>query len=160
MIDYQQITTISPNLRRLLLSADPQWSHVTAALTAGIGWAGYQGSTLVSASILVPHSATSLELANLAVPTAQQRQGMGRAMIAFVLDWAAQQRYQRLTVATGTTSIGPLLVYQKCGFRVVKVEPNYFTRHYQHPIVENGIVLQDRLVLQQAIPSKTAGPII
>ncbi|HIW71761.1 MAG TPA: GNAT family N-acetyltransferase [Candidatus Levilactobacillus faecigallinarum] len=159
-IQYRQMTTISPALRRLLLSADPQWSHVSDALTAGIGWAGYQDDVLVSASILVPHGATTLEVANLAVASTYQRQGLGRAMIDFARDWAIQRRYRRLKVATGTTSLGPLIMYQKCGFRVVKVEPNYFTTHYRRPIVENGVVLKDRLVLQQAIGSKSTGPVI
>lgn len=44
-----------------------------------------------------------------------------------------------------------LYLYQQQGFRVVRVDTDYFTRNYSQTILENGLVLRDRLVLERTI---------
>lgn len=52
---------------------------------------------------------------------------------------------------TGTTSFGQLYLYQKCGFRVVGVDQNFFTIHYDKEITENGLVLKDMIRLRKVL---------
>jgi ribosomal protein S18 acetylase RimI-like enzyme len=52
-----------------------------------------------------------------------------------------------LEVGTGNSSIGQLALYQKCGFRITGIDYNYFIRHYDEPIFENGIPCRDMIRL-------------
>lgn len=56
------------------------------------------------------------------------------------------QRYQNvchtLTVGTGASRM-TILFYQSCGFVYSHTVPDFFTLHYDHPIVEDGKVLKD-----------------
>jgi len=40
-----------------------------------------------------------------------------------------------------------LALYQKTGFRPVRIEPDYFPAHYPEPIYEHGIWCRDRVWL-------------
>jgi hypothetical protein len=44
-----------------------------------------------------------------------------------------------------------LTFYQRAGFRVVAVEPDYFLQHYPEPLFENGLQHRDRLRLALAL---------
>ena len=43
------------------------------------------------------------------------------------------------------------LPYQKCDFRVVGVDQNFFTIHYDKEITENGLVLRDMIRLRKVL---------
>ena len=53
-----------------------------------------------------------------------------------------------MRVGTGDS---PLTVpfYEKCGFRRAFVVKDFFTRHYDHPIYEAGVLLKDMVYLQR-----------
>nr|WP_273262506.1 hypothetical protein [Pseudomonas sp.] len=52
------------------------------------------------------------------------------------------------TPSTRPGSFGhQLTFYQRAGFRVVAVEPDYFLTHYPEPLFENGLQHRDRLRL-------------
>ena len=42
----------------------------------------------------------------------------------------------------GNTINGQIALYEKCGLRIVGIDPDYFTRFYPVPITENGIQLR------------------
>ncbi len=81
------------------------------------------------------------ELKNLAVAPHWQRKGYGRQMVEYLC-----QRYQNvchtLTVGTGDSRM-TISFYQSCGFVYSHTVPDFFTLHYDHPIVEDGKVLKD-----------------
>ena len=81
------------------------------------------------------------ELKNLAVAPHWQRKGYGRQMVEYLC-----QRYQNvchtLTVGTGDSHM-TISFYQNCGFVYSHTVPDFFTLHYDHPIVEDGKVLKD-----------------
>lgn len=52
-----------------------------------------------------------------------------------------------LEVGTGNSSISQLAFYQKCGFRIVGVDKDFFKRHYEERIIENGIECIDMIRL-------------
>ncbi|WP_308364978.1 MULTISPECIES: hypothetical protein [unclassified Microbulbifer] len=53
---------------------------------------------------------------------------------------------QRLEVGTGTFGY-QLTIYQRQGFRVERIDKNFFLKNYPEPIVENGIQHRDMLRL-------------
>jgi ribosomal protein S18 acetylase RimI-like enzyme len=90
-----------------------------------------------------------MELVNIAVAEKQQGRGIGKQLVLHAIETAKSLGSKSLEVGTGNSSVGQLAFYQKCGFRIVGVDRDFFTRHYSKPIYENGIQCRDmiRLVL-------------
>jgi ribosomal protein S18 acetylase RimI-like enzyme len=76
-----------------------------------------------------------------------QGQGHGKRMLEAVLKELRGKGGQQVVVRTGNSSIGNLAFYQKLGFRMVEIEPDYFIREYAEPIFEDGIQCRDRIHL-------------
>ena len=60
-------------------------------------------------------------------------------------------RPKTIEVGTGNSSIGQLSLYQKCHFRIIGVDINFFTKHYTKEIFENGIQCIDMIRLSQEL---------
>ena len=58
--------------------------------------------------------------------------------------------YRTLRVGTGETP-STLSFYAQCGFRPAGRIPDFFTRNYDHPIVEEGVLLRDMILLEQPL---------
>ncbi len=59
------------------------------------------------------------------------------------------KRYKTIEIGTGNSSIGQLALYQKCGFRIIGVDMDFFVKHYPAQIFENGIQYRDTVRLSQ-----------
>ena len=55
-----------------------------------------------------------------------------------------------LRVGTGETP-STLRFYAQCGFRPAGRIHDFFTRNYDHPIVEEGVLLRDMILLEQPL---------
>lgn len=152
---YQKFERPTSAQNDLLLSADPSQSLIDSYLKAGTAFAASDSRGLIGVLVLLPHADQVLEVANLAVTPSRQRQGYGKALLTFARQWASDHGYHTLRVATGTTSFTQLYLYQRQGYRVVAVEADYFTTHYDHDIMENGLKLRDRLVLTREVAGPT-----
>ena len=137
----------------LLLEADPDENKVRGYLSIAQCYAAQRDGMVIGACVLVPHGTDGLEIVNVAVLPAMQHQGVGRRLLAAVIDAAREQGMQRLCLGTGTFGY-QLAFYQRAGFRVVAVERDYFTRHYAARIFEGGIQHQDRLWLERVLKEK------
>lgn len=89
----------------------------------------------------------TMEIMNVAVYEKQQGQGIGKQIIFHAIETAKQHNMHTLKIGTGNSSVGQLALYQKCGFRIVGIEQNYFIKHYDEPIAENGIQCRDMIRL-------------
>lgn len=87
------------------------------------------------------------EIVYIAVVPEARGCGYGKAIIARLLDEARQRKVQAVLVGTASTSLANIAFYQKCGFRMEYVRKDYFD-YIQPPIVENGILMRDMLVLR------------
>lgn len=152
---YQKFQQPTPAQNDLLLSADPSQSLIDGYLVTGTAFAASDTRGLIGVLVLLPHADQVLEIANLAVTPSRQRQGYGKTLLEFARQWASDHGYRTLRVATGTTSFTQLYLYQRQGYRVVAVEADYFTTHYNHDIMENGLKLRDRLVLTRKVVNPT-----
>ena len=90
------------------------------------------------------------EIVELAVAEARHGQGLGRAMIDWLLAEARRRGKRAMEVGTGNASIGNIAFYQKCGFRMDHVRTDYFW-YQRPPLVENGIPVRDLLVFRHAL---------
>jgi GNAT superfamily N-acetyltransferase len=95
------------------------------------------------------------ELVELAVAPDRQGQGVGRRIVAWLIAEARRRGRRALEVGTSSTSLGNIAFYQKCGFRVTAVRPDYFWYHAE-PLVEHGIPVRDMLVFTYELTPPTS----
>lgn len=132
----------------LLLLADEQENMIDLYLDKGTMYAIYDNG--VKAECVVTDEGNSvLEIKNIAVCPECQKKGYGKALIEYVVA-EYKGRYDVLQVGTGDS---PLTIpfYERCGFTRSRIVPNFFTDNYDHPIVEDGVLLKDMVYLQRRL---------
>jgi GNAT superfamily N-acetyltransferase len=104
-------------------------------------------------TLAIPESAHDVELKAVAVAPALHGRGVGQRMMALVLAELRAGGVRRVIVGTGSCGIGQLAFYQKAGFRLWKIERDFFRpeRGYPEGIVENGIPLRDMVWMDQEL---------
>lgn len=130
----------------LLLLADDSESEVRAYYQSGDLYAVDDESGRPLGMILaIPEPDGSVELKAVAVDEARHGQGIGKRMLAAVLADLKARGVTHVVVGTGNSGIGPLAYYQKAGFRLWKIERDFFgpARGYPEGLEENGIALRD-----------------
>jgi ribosomal protein S18 acetylase RimI-like enzyme len=97
--------------------------------------------------LTIPEADGSVELKAVAVDTARQNLGIGRRMLAAVIEELRRRGVRRAVVGTANAGIGQLAYYQKAGFRLLRIERDFFSpaRGYPAVMVDNGIRLRDRV---------------
>ncbi|RUS57761.1 hypothetical protein QI30_04180 [Kurthia sp. 3B1D] len=127
----------------LLLRADPDKKTIEQYITTSKCFVLDQRGVIVLQQV----TPTILEIKNIAVDAAHEQMGYGKQLLQFAIDFAKEHHYEQLDVRTGNSSISQLAFYQKAGFRIVEIIPDYFTTHYEEPIYEDGIPCIDQLRL-------------
>lgn len=148
-----KITEIHPEEApmALLLEADPSREVVGKYLERGSCFALDDEGTIKGVFVLLPTRPYTIELVNIAVDEKFQQQGLGKLMLneAFVI--AKSKGYKTMEVGTGNSSIGQLAFYQKLGFRMTGIDRDFFIRHYEEEIYENGIQCRDMVRLSKGL---------
>ena len=149
MLEIRKVATAELPMDLLLL-ADPSEQRIRQYLVGADAFVGIYGGAPVSVLVLHVGDSTQAEIMNVAVAVEHQRSGVGGAMLEFVAGYARQRGVLRLTVGTGNSSLGELRFYQRLGFRVTGVSPDYF-RDYDPPIFEDGMRCLDMIRLTRAL---------
>lgn len=138
---------LDPQLKALLLEADPDWDRVRGYLPQSQLFVILDAEQQYIAQLcLSTVTAQQGEIKNLSVAAAYRGQGLAKQLIAHVINLARQQQQQCLWVKTGNSSLDQLALYQKMGFRLDHIEKDVFL-DYPEPIFENGIACLDQVVL-------------
>ncbi|GGA45253.1 GNAT family N-acetyltransferase [Paenibacillus physcomitrellae] len=132
----------------LLLSADSSQLLVDRYLSKGDCYLAWLGEELAGEFVLLRTGPDTCEIMNLAVKESFQGQGIAKEMMAFACEKAREQGCSSLEIGTGNSSLNQLALYQKCGFRIEGVERDFFIKHYEEAIYENGIQCRDLLRLR------------
>ena len=106
------------------------------------------GVTLVLPYDTVPDT---VELKAVAVDQTQHNRGLGRRMLAEVLHDLRSRGTRRVIVGTSNAGIGQIAFYQKAGFRLWRIERDYFTpeKGYDPDERENGLPHRDMVWFDQ-----------
>ena len=147
----QQLTDLRQCPYHLLELADPSRAQIDAYLATGTCHVAIHDDTIVGVLVLDEIDATRLEVKNIAVAPTEQGKGLGKRLLAYASVLAREDGYKTLVIGTGNSSIGQLTLYQKVGFELVRIEKDYFVKHYPEPIIENGIPCRHKLVLEKAV---------
>ena len=93
----------------------------------------------------------SAELKAVAIDQTRHNQGLGRRMLAMVLDDLRTRGTRRVIVGTSNAGIGEIAFYQKAGFRLWRIERDYFTaeKGYDPSERHNGLPHRDMVWFDQ-----------
>ena len=130
----------------LLLLADESLEQVRSYMQRGDLFAFMDsGGVAVGIVLTISQADGSVELKAVAVDAAHQNLGIGRQMLAAVIAELRRRGVRRAVVGTANAGIGQLAYYQKAGFRLLRVERDFFSpaRGYPAVMVDNGIRLRD-----------------
>jgi len=149
MIVIREVTDHKKALLPLLLLADEQEDMIDRYLERGQMYALEAAGDAAAVIVVTDEGNGLLEIKNLAVSQAYQGKGYGRMMIRHIEE-RYSDRYHTLLVGTGDS---PLTVpfYERCGFVRSHAIKNFFTEHYDHPIIEGGVQLRDMVYFKKSI---------
>ncbi|ADP81938.1 GNAT family N-acetyltransferase [Pseudofrankia inefficax] len=92
------------------------------------------------------------EILYLAVSADERGKGYGREIVAAIqAELPAHGR--SLLVGTANSALDNIAFYQKCGFRMHAVKPDYFA-YVRPPIRDHGIVMRDMIVFRYDLDAR------
>ena len=89
------------------------------------------------------------EIKNIATDPKVHGKGYGRALIEFAMEHY-KDRCSQMLVGTGDSPL-TMPFYHKCGFREHHRVKNFFIDNYDHPIIEEGVLLVDMVYLSREL---------
>lgn len=131
----------------LLLSADPSRKMVKSYISDSDIYLARIHGKLVGEYVLTKINDSTVELKNIAVVEEYQGKGIGKQLVLDAIKKAREAGFKSIEVGTGNSSFSQLGLYQKCGFRIVGVDKDFFTKNYDQEIIENGIKCADMIRL-------------
>ena len=133
----------------LLLLADESLELVEEYIQRGQCFVAEADHIIIGEYVLLPTRPATVELVNIAVNESWQGRGIGKQLVNHAVQHARILGYQTIEIGTGNSGFGQLALYQKCGFRMVGIDRDFYVRHYAEEICENGIQLRDMVRLSQ-----------
>lgn len=130
----------------LFLLADPSEEQVLGYLHNAIVYIAKIGEQIIAGYILKIIGHDLYELKNIAVAANHQNQGIGTKLLTHMTETVKELRGKYVEVGTGTFGY-QLSFYQRAGFRVDRIEKDFFLLNYKEAIFEDGIQHKDMLRL-------------
>lgn len=135
----------------LLLMADPSEKLVKQYLEKGCCYVARLDDEVVGVVLIMTTSDNTYEIMNIAVREDKQNQGIAKKLIAYAKKQATQLGASYLEIGTGNPGVQQMLLYQKCGFRIIGVDLDFFRRTHDEIIIENGIECRDMIRMQMEL---------
>lgn len=120
-------------------------------LNQGECFVAKENNAVVGVIIVVKTKPDTFEIMAIAVKTEMQNKGIGKSLNAFVREKVKKTGAKYLEIGTGNPGVQQMLLYQKCGFRIVGVDFDYFRRNHDEKIMENGIECRDMIRMQMEL---------
>lgn len=148
-MDIRKVETDKWRYRELLLLADEQEDMVARYLDRGTMYVLFREGEAVAQCVVTDEGDGLLELKSLSVLPQHQKKGLGRTLVRFV-EQTYQDGFHTLQVGTGDSPL-TMPFYRRCGFAESHRVKNFFSEHYDHPIIEAGVQLTDMVYLRKTL---------
>ncbi|MFD0587480.1 GNAT family N-acetyltransferase [Paenibacillus sp. GCM10027627] len=132
----------------LLELADPSKSMVEDYIRRGQCYLAFLEKERVGQFVLLHTHPKTIEIVNISVEESFQGRGFGKELVLKAIETAKQLGARSIEIGTGNSSIQQLRLYQKCGFRIASIDHDFFVRHYEEEIIEDGIACRDMIRLR------------
>jgi ribosomal protein S18 acetylase RimI-like enzyme len=129
----------------LLLLADPSETLVKSYLNKGICYTAEIEGETVGIVLIMETKPHTMEVMNIAVKEIYQNKGIGKQLLLYVIEEIKKGDTKAIEIGTGNPGVIQMLLYQKCGFRIVEIDFDFFRRNYPEKIYENGIECRDMI---------------
>lgn len=129
----------------LLLLADPSEDMIAEYIHSGTIFVAKRNSKIVGALVVLNTRPKTMEIMNISVYEEYQNKGIGKQLINKAINYAQESKIKTLEIGTGNPGLIQMILYQKCGFRIIGVEFDYFRKYYKEKITENGIECRDMI---------------
>ncbi len=129
----------------LLLLADPSEELVNSYLKNGTCFIAEINNEIVGVVLIMEIKPQTIEVMNLAVKEELHNNGIGKQLLLYAIDKIKKGDTKRIEIGTGNPGVVQMLLYQKCGFRIVNIDFDFFRRTHPEPIYENGIECRDMI---------------
>jgi len=148
------ITENKKDFLPLLLLGDESETRIDKYLERGELFALYENALetvgdLKCVCIVTDEGGGTLEIQNIATDERYQRQGYASKLIDHIAGHY-KNRYNKIILGTGDVP-WILRFYERCGFTQTHRVPDYFTEHYDHPIIEDGVLLKDKVYMERRL---------
>ncbi|MFT9846883.1 GNAT family N-acetyltransferase [Aneurinibacillus sp. REN35] len=150
-MDIREVGADEQYPMELLLLADPSRKLVEEYIKRGKCFVAEEENHIIGVYVLLPTRPETVELVNIAVDESCQGRGIGKRLVHHAVAHARALGFKTIEVGTGNSSVGQLALYQKCGFRMTGIDRDFFLRHYDEEIFENGIQVIDMVRLSQDV---------
>lgn len=132
----------------LLLVADEQIEMLQRYMYEGDLFV-FSTIDIIGVCIVIPIDKTTCELKNISIASLYQKQGYGKKMITYLLNYY-KNIYSSMIVGTGANT-STISFYKSCGFKESYSIKDFFITNYDHPIFENNIQLKDMQYLERSL---------
>lgn len=145
-IILSKIPKHSPIPYELLLLADENVKSIDKYIFDCVIYAVIDNEQTIGVCAIHETNIDTIEIKNLAILEKHRNCGIGSRCIQMI-----EEKYalKNVFVATGDGSVDALRFYKRNGFKEYAVNKDYFLKNYDNPIVENGILLKDQIVLKK-----------
>jgi ribosomal protein S18 acetylase RimI-like enzyme len=110
-----------------------------------------RNSQPVAVFALYKISDKDIEIKNIAVSERRQNASIGSFLISEIKRIAIAAKYENIIVGTPSGATRQINFYEKHGFKKYDVRKDFFVQNYPAPIIENGIILTDMLMLKMEL---------
>ena len=94
---------------------------------------------------------SEIEIKNIGVLESFRNNGIGSLLINYVKEIAYKENYTDIIVGTADNGINQSRFYERNGFVKYAVKKNYFIDNYSRPIVDDGVLLKDMVMLKMKL---------
>lgn len=129
----------------LLLLSDPSEEVIAEYSNFSIKFIAKIDTEIVGALMLLKTRPKTMEIMNVSVYEKYQNNGIGKKLINKAVEYAKENKIKILEIGTGNPGVIQMMIYQKCGFRIVGIEFDYFRKNHNEKIFENGIECRDMI---------------
>ncbi|HYG02953.1 MAG TPA: GNAT family N-acetyltransferase [Chryseosolibacter sp.] len=138
-LEIKELTKTDPLPYDLLLLADPSRKNIDQYIFNSTIYVANITGTTIGCYVLHEKTKETIEIKNISVDSKHQSNGLGTILLNHAIGTAKSRGYKQIMIGTGNSSVGQLYLYQKVGFRITGILPDFFNKHYEEPIIENGI---------------------